>query len=382
MAGKRDFYEVLEIERTSTVEEIKKAYRKVALKNHPDRNPGDEEAIRRFKEASEAYDVLGDPDKKARYDRYGHAGLGAGAAGGGFQDVSDIFDAFGDLFEGFGLGGGRRRGGGGTRVRRGDNLKTSVTIDMLEAYRGVTKTVKIKRHKACKTCSGTGAKPGTSPVTCDYCGGRGQVVQSQGFFRLQTVCPACQGEGKVVRDKCADCSGSGMDIESQTLEVKIPAGIDNGMQMCLRGEGDIGPENGPRGDLYIDVNVKPHPLFEREGLHLICRVPITFTQAALGTEIEIPALSGPETLKIPSGTQPGEVFKMRHKGMTDPSGRSSSIGDLHVMIQVEVPKKLDKEQEKLLRKLAEHEQANVSPHRKSFFEKIAEAISGQAGSED
>lgn len=374
MATKRDFYEILELQRSASAEEIKKAYRKIALKNHPDRNPGDEEAIRRFKEASEAFDVLSDPDKKARYDRYGHAGLGAGAGPGGFQDVSDIFEAFGDLFEGFGVGGGRSRRGG-SRVRRGDNLKTSVTIELIDAFRGVKQTVKIKRHKACTTCNGTGAKPGTSPVTCDYCGGRGQVVQSQGFFRLQTVCPACQGEGKVIRDRCADCSGSGMDIETVTLDVTIPAGIDNGMQMCLRGEGDIGPENGPRGDLYIDVNVKPHALFERAGVHLQCTFPITFTQAALGTQIEIPALGGPESLKIPAGTQPGEIFKLRGKGMSDP--RTGSVGDLHVLIQVEVPKKLDKEQERLLRKLAEHEQANVSPHRKSFLEKIAEAFTLQ-----
>ncbi len=380
MATKRDFYEILEIERTATVEEIKKSYRKIALKNHPDRNPGDEEAIRRFKEASEAYDVLGDPDKKSRYDRYGHAGLGAGAGPGGFQDVSDIFEAFGDLFEGFGFGGGGRRRGGGTRARRGDNLKASVTIDLIDAYRGITKTVKIKRHKACQTCKGTGAKPGTSPVTCDYCGGRGQVIQSQGFFRLQTVCPACQGEGKVVRDRCSECSGSGMEIESVTLDVTIPPGIDNGMQMCLRGEGDIGPEDGPRGDLYIDVNVRPHALFERAGVHLSCTFPITFTQAALGTQIEIPALGGPETLKIPTGTQPGEVFKLRGKGMSDP--RSGAVGDLHVIVQVEVPKKLDKEQERLLRKLAEHEQANVSPHRKSFLEKIGEAFSLQSSDEE
>ncbi len=374
MSTKRCFYEVLEIEKTSSGDEIKKAYRKIALKFHPDRNPGDEEATRRFKEASEAFDVLSNPDKKARYDRYGHAGLGAGAGPGGFNDVSDIFEAFGDLFEGFGFSsrGGRSGGSGGTRVRRGDHLQTSLTIELIDAFRGTQQTIKIKRHAACKTCNGSGAKPGTSPVTCDYCGGRGQVVQSQGFFRLQTVCPACRGEGKVIRDRCQPCSGSGMEQETVTLEVTVPAGIDNGMQLCLRGEGDIGPENGPRGDLFVDIKVKPHNLFERQGIHLQCTFPVTFTQATLGTEIQIPALGGNETLKVPAGTQPGEVFRLKNKGMSDP--RTGQLGDLHVVVQVEVPKKLDKEQERLLRKLAEHEQANVSPHRKSFLEKIAAAF--------
>lgn len=380
MSAKRDFYEVLAIERSATDDEIKKAYRKIALKNHPDRNPDDEEAITRFKEASEAYNVLSDPEKRNRYDRYGHAGLGAGA-GPGFNDVSDIFEAFGDMFDGFGgiFGGGGRSRRGGPRARRGDHLKTSVTIELIDAARGCHRTIEIQRHQTCRTCNGSGAKAGSSPVNCDYCGGAGQVVQSQGFFRVQTTCPNCRGAGTIIKDKCETCQGSGMEPEKVELEVRIPAGIDNDMQLCLRGEGDVGQNGGPRGDLYVDVHVKDHPLFEREGIHLVCQIPITFTQAALGTELEIPVLGGRESVKVPAGTQPGEVFRLRGHGMSDP--RTGQAGDLHVEVQVEVPRKLDGEQERLLRDLAEHESANVSPHRKSFFEMIKECFTLHGNSE-
>lgn len=380
MSEKRDFYEVLGVERNATDDEIKKAYRKIALKNHPDRNPGDDEAVARFKEASEAYDVLSDADKRSRYDRYGHAGLGAGG-GPGFGDVSDIFDAFGDLFDGFGIFGNRgRRRGGGRRVQRGDHLQTSVTIELIDAARGCHRSITVQRHQTCRTCSGSGAKPGTSPVNCEYCGGAGQVVQSQGFFRVQTTCPNCRGAGTVINEKCETCVGSGMEPENVELEVRIPAGIDNDMQLCLRGEGDIGPNDGPRGDLYVDVRVKEHPLFKREGIHLTCEVPITFTQAALGTDLEIPVLGGREEVTVPPGTQPGEVFRLRGHGMSDP--RNGQVGDLHVSVQVEVPKKLDSEQERLLRELAEHEKANVSPHRKGFFEMITDLFTSHSDEEE
>ncbi|HLQ47048.1 MAG TPA: DnaJ domain-containing protein, partial [Planctomycetaceae bacterium] len=225
MASKRDYYEVLGVKKDASADEIKKAYKKLALANHPDRNPGDHTAVDRFKEAAEAFEVLSDPDKRGRYDRFGHEGVkGAGHAGGGFQDLGDIFEMFGDMFEGFGFGGGRRRGGGGRRATQGDSLKTALTIDLLEAAKGCTQQIEIKRRELCGTCQGSGAKAGSKPATCEYCNGHGQVVQSQGFFRIQTTCPACRGEGKIVRDKCSDCGGSGRTVEKSRLEVRVPPG--------------------------------------------------------------------------------------------------------------------------------------------------------------
>lgn len=365
MASKRDYYEVLGVPRDASPSDIKKSYRKLALENHPDRNPGDDEATNRFKEAAEAFEVLSDSQKRSRYDQYGHAGV-SGNGAGGFHDVSDIFEAFGDLFGGFGMGGGRR--GGRSRARRGEHLRSSLTIDLLDAASGCTRSLKLARHKSCSVCHGTGAEPGSSPEACDYCGGAGQVVQSQGFFRIQTTCPACRGEGTIVRSKCDDCRGSGFELEHVELEVKVPAGIDNGMQLCLRGEGERGPRGGPPGDLYVDIIVEEHPLFHREGSTLTCRIPITFTQAALGTELEIPVLDGRDVLTIPPGTQPGESFRLRGQGMPDPHG--GRRGDLFVEVLVEVPHELSEEQETLFRQLAELEHADVSPHRKSFFEKL------------
>jgi len=375
MPAKRDYYEVLEIARESSTEEIKKAYRKQAMKFHPDRNPGNEEAAERFKECAEAYEVLADNEKKARYDRYGHAGLGNGSGGGaGFQDVSDIFEAFGDIFGGvFGGGGGGRRGRSG---RRGESLRTSITIDLLEAAKGCKRTLEIDRPVECETCQGSGAKPGTQPETCQYCGGRGQVVQSQGFFRVQTTCPACRGEGKVVREKCEKCRGSGRENSHVSLEVNIPAGVDTGMQLCLRGEGEPGFHGGAPGDLYCDIQVKQHPFFQREGVHLICHVPITYTQAVLGAELEIPLLEGREKLTIPAGTQPDAVFKIKKQGMPDPHGRGR--GDLRVHVQLEVPKKLNARQKELLHELSEIERTNVGTHRKSFFKKLKDYFSQDA----
>lgn len=365
MASKRDYYEVLGVSRDAGDGEIKKAYRKLALANHPDRNPGDEGAVDRFKEASEAFEVLSDTNKRSRYDRYGHAGVsGNGAAG--FSDVGDIFDAFGDLFEGFGFGGSRRS----RRGRQGASLRTSETITLLEAAKGCTRNLEISRRELCTNCGGTGARPGTEPQNCDYCGGHGQVVQSQGFFRVQTTCPACRGDGKVVRDRCPECHGSGRETKATQLEVKIPPGVDTGMQLCLRGEGEPGQNGGPRGDLYVDIRVKDHPLFQREGVHLTCKVPITYSQAALGTELEVPLLEGRHTLMIPPGTQPDDVIRLRGMGMPDPHGRAQ--GDLFMRVQIEVPKKLTDRQEELVRELAELENTHVSPHRKTFFEKVKE----------
>jgi molecular chaperone DnaJ len=374
--SQRDYYEVLGVEKSASADEIKKAYKKLALKYHPDRNPGDEEAIENFKQAAEAYDVLSDADKRSRYDRFGHAGVNQGGGGGGaqFHDLGDIFEHFGSIFEGMGfggMGGGRRSRGG---VQRGSDLKSSVTIDLRQAATGIDKEIEINRKKPCTKCSGSGSEPGHKPEKCDYCGGQGQVIQSQGFFRMQTTCPACRGQGTIIRHKCNTCYGSGKEDEKVSLNVKIPAGIDNGMQLCLRGEGEVGTNAGPRGDLYVDVHVRPHSVFKREGVHLLCQVPISYTQAALGSKIEIPLLEGKTDVELSPGTQPGEVIRLRGKGMPDPRG--GRTGDLHIEVQLVVPKKLVPEHEALLRKLAEMEQAHVMPHQKSWFDKLKSLFTG------
>ena len=373
MAGKRDYYEVLGVERKASKKEISDAYRKLAIKYHPDKNPGDEEAVARFKEAAEAFEVLGDEEKRSRYDRYGHAGVNGPGGGSQFNDVNDIFEAFGDLFGGgiFGdvFGGGRR---GGRQVRKGADVGCEVTLDLVEAAQGVTKTVEFERHEACDKCHGSGAKPGTSPQTCNYCGGRGQVVQASGLFRVQTTCPACHGSGTLIKDPCADCRGAGYIAQRVRREVVIPAGVDHHMRVRLPGEGEPSTSGGPRGDCYCVINIKEHPLFQREGQHLVCRVPITYAQAALGATIEVPTLDGREELRVPAGTQTGEVFKLRGRGMPDPRQRDSRgrRGDLLVQTNIEVPKHLSQREEELLRELAEVEHANVSASRKSFFDKV------------
>lgn len=374
--AQRDYYEVLGVSRDAGADEIKKAYRKLALKYHPDRNQGDDEAVSKFKEASEAFDVLSDQQKRARYDQYGHAGVsGASGGGSGFHDLNDIFSAFGDIFEGFGFsggGGGRRRQSSG---RRGASLETTVVLDLPEAASGCSRTLEVSRRETCDTCSGSGAKPGSDVVNCSTCGGQGQVIQSQGFFRVQTTCPACKGEGKKVKDPCEDCRGGGRVMKSTTLEINIPAGVDNGMQMPIRGEGEAGIKGGPRGDLHVNFKVKEHPLFERQGQDLLCRFPVSYSQAALGADLEIPTLTGKEELTIKPGTQPGHVIRLRHKGMPDPNGRHH-VGDLLVEMTVEVPRSVTGRQEELLRELAELEETNVMPHKKSFFEHVKDFFSG------
>lgn len=368
MATKRDYYEVLGVVKSASIDDIKRAYRKLAAKHHPDRNPGDAAAVVAFKEAAEAFDVLSDPDKKVRYDRFGHAGVEAGGQGG-FQDVGDIFEAFGDMFgDLFGGNGGARRGAGGTRGRKGESLQTSLTIELLDAAVGCTRELEIDKHVSCITCNGSGARPGTQPQKCDYCDGRGQVIQSQGFFRVQTTCPSCRGRGTTIRDKCPECHGQRVVSRPSMLEVKVPAGIDNGMQLCLRGEGEAGENGGPPGDLYIDIRVKPHPLFKRDGRNLMCEVPITFAQAALGTSLDIPILTGKHHITVPAGTQPGEVFRLKSQGMPDPHG--GMRGDLLVEFHVEVPKKLNKKQEELLRQLSELDDKQVSAKRKTFLDSV------------
>ena len=380
MPQKRDYYEVLGVEARAGASAIKASYKAIALKNHPDRNPDNESAVERFKEAAEAFEVLSNPDKRARYDRFGHAGLQGSAGGGhqpGFTDVGDIFSMFGDIFEGFGFGGGAAGGrGGGPRARRGSHLQKGLTIELPAAAAGCSRSIEISRHEPCTTCSGSGARPGTTADTCDYCGGRGHVFHSQGIFSLQTTCPACQGDGQIIRDKCGTCRGAGRMPRSVTLDVKIPAGIDSGMRLCLRGEGESGSRGGPRGDLYVDIHVRDHPLFRREGPHLVCHVPITFSQAALGATIDIPVLEGRHPLPVPAGTQPGHVFRIRGGGMRDPHG-GRGVGDLLVEVEVEVPRKLGDDQEELLRQLAEIEQKNVSPHRKSFLDTLKDWFSSE-----
>jgi len=365
MASKRDYYEVLGVKRDASERDIASAYRKLAVKYHPDSNPGDAAAIEKFKEAAEAYEVLSDREKRARYDQFGHAA--SEQFGHQFHDVEDIFEAFGDIFSE--MFGGQRRGGG-RRVRRGADVRVDVTLDLEEAYRGVTKSVEFPRSKACGTCKGAGSKPGSQRTLCRHCGGRGQIVQSAGILRVQTSCPSCQGTGSIITDPCTDCRGRGYVQERARLDVTIPAGIDNGMRVRLASYGEPSPDGGPAGDCYCFVSVRKHKLFEREGTHLILRMPISYSQAALGASIEVPTLNGPHELKVPAGTQSGEVFRVRGRGLADPRG--GSAGDLHVQTTIEVPKKLTPKQDKLLRELADLEQSEVSPHRKSFLERIRE----------
>jgi molecular chaperone DnaJ len=366
--AKRCYYEVLSVKRDASEKEIATAYRKLALKYHPDTNPDDESAMEKFKEAAEAYEVLADAEKRARYDRFGHnAGESYGSQ---FQDADDIMEAFGSMFGDLFGGGGRR----GQRVRKGQDVRADVKLELEEAAKGVTKTVDYPRNKKCETCSGSGAKPGSSKTMCRYCAGHGQVVQSAGFVRVQTTCPQCRGAGAVINEPCTDCRGNGYVQTKVSKPVAIPAGIDDGMRVRIAGEGEPSPDGGPPGDLYCFVSVRNHRLFQRDGQHLILRMPITYSQAALGCTLDVPTLDGPHELKIPHGTESGEVFRIRGKGMPDPHGRGGK-GDLHVQTYIEVPKKLNTRQRELLNELAELEHANVTPHRKTFFETIKEYFS-------
>jgi len=367
MAEKRDYYEVLTVERTSTKIEIDRAYRKLAIKFHPDSNRDDADTVVKFKEVTEAYEILSDPQKRGRYDQFGHAGVN-GNAGPQIQDFDGFGDLFGDMLgEMFG-GGSRRGGGGGKRVRRGADLRCEMTLTLEEAARGCSKGVSFRRRKACSTCSGTGAAPGTKPVTCNTCGGRGQVIQQAGILRVQTNCPTCGGTGKTISQACQSCRGAGLESEKASLTVDIPAGVDDGMRVRLSGEGEASPDGGPSGDCYCFITVKPHSLFRRDGKNLILEFPISFSQAALGAEIEVPTLDGPSQLRIDPGTQSGDVFKLRGKGVVEPGG--ARPGDMLVQVVIEVPKKLSDEQEKLLRKLAELDHESVLPAHKSFFDKL------------
>ncbi|MCC2638346.1 MAG: chaperone protein DnaJ [Moraxellaceae bacterium] len=370
--AKRDYYEVLGVAKTASADEIKKAYRKLAMKHHPDRNPDDKSAEDKFKEANEAYEMLSDEDKRAAYDRHGHAGVDPNMGGGGFGGAgggsfSDIFgDVFGDIFGGGG-GGGR----GGQRVNRGSDLRYTLELDLEEAVRGTTVQIRVPKLSTCEVCDGSGAKKGTFPETCRTCAGNGQVRMQQGFFSVAQTCPTCRGRGKTIKDPCNACHGQGRVEKAKTLEVKIPAGVDTGDRIRLSGEGEAGPNGGPSGDLYVQVSVRAHKIFERDGADLYCEVPISFADAALGGELEVPTLEGRVKLKIPEGTQTGKLFRLRGKGVAPVRGGGQ--GDLLCRIVVETPVHLSKRQKELLREFqqdTDSENGKHSPRKSSWFESV------------
>jgi molecular chaperone DnaJ len=365
--GKKDYYELLGVNRSAGEDEIKKAYRKLALQHHPDRNPGDKQAEEKFKEVSEAYSVLSDAQKRSQYDQFGHAAFGeSGPFSGGFDFSGGFEDVFGDIFgEFFGGGGGRRRGRG-----RGEDLRYNLTLKFEEAAFGVEKKIKIPRHGPCETCRGTGAKAGTAPQTCLTCHGRGQVSFQQGFFSVSRTCSQCHGQGTIVKEPCATCGGAGRVRTMHTLSVKIPAGVDTGSRLKLRDEGETGPVGGVPGDLYVVIQTESHPIFVRDNLDIICDVPISFVQAALGAEIDVPTLDGKVKMKIPSGTQSGKVFRMKGKGIKDVQGLQQ--GDEHVRVIVETPTRLTAKQKELLKDFAELGGEEVNPLSKGFFDKVKE----------
>ena len=350
----RDYYRTLGVARDAPPEEIKKAYRQQALKYHPDRNPGNKDAEERFKEAAEAYSVLGDPEKRSVYDRYGREGLrGQGFSGFDSSVFEDFEDILGNFF-GFTIGdlfGGRERSRGGARRSRGRDLALEVEIGLEEAARGVEKEIKLNRAEACPVCGGSKRKPGTHPSACPACGGRGQVRYQQGFFTMARTCPRCQGAGEINPSPCEACGGRGHVRERRTLKVRVPAGVEDGSRLRLAGEGETGDEGMPAGDLYVMTRVRKHPFFEREGNDLACEITVSFTQAALGARVEIPTFEGTEILKVPAGTQPGATLRLKGRGLQDVSGRRK--GDLFVKVLVRTPDGLSKEQKALFAKLAE-----------------------------
>lgn len=350
--SKRDFYEVLGVSRDASERDIKKAYKRLAMKFHPDRNQGDESAADKFKEVKVAYEILTDPQKKAAYDQYGHAAFeqggmgGGGGFGGGQGDFGDIFgDVFGDIF------GGGRRGGGQRRAQRGSDLRYNMELTLEEAVRGVSKEIEVPTLVECDTCDGSGAKKGSSAQACGTCHGHGQVQMRQGFFAVQQTCPTCNGKGKIIKDPCNSCHGQGRKQKTKTLNVKIPAGVDTGDRIRLSGEGEAGEQGAPAGDLYVQVHVKEHNIFERDGNNLYCEVPVSFSMAALGGEVEVPTLDGRVNLKVPEETQTGRMFRMRGKGVK--GVRGGGVGDLIVKLVVETPVKLSSRQKELLREFEE-----------------------------
>jgi molecular chaperone DnaJ len=376
--AKRDYYEVLGVSKSATADEIKKAYRRLAMKHHPDRNAEDTSAEDRFKEAKEAYEVLKDKNKRATYDQFGHDGLRAGPGGaggfGGAEGFSDIFgDVFGDIF-------GQGRARGGRQVFKGADLGYELKLDLETAVAGETVTIDVPTQVACETCNGSGAKKGTEPSSCSTCGGVGQVRMQQGFFSVQQTCPVCKGAGTVISDPCEDCHGRGRVHKTKTLSVKVPAGVDEGDRIRLSGEGEAGRNGGPSGDLYVEIRVRPHKIFERISADLSCEVPLSFATATLGGEVELPTLNGNVSLKVPAGTQSGKVFRLRGKGVT--TVRDARTGDLFARVAVETPVNLTSEQSEILSQFDELVSAGGDKHSpraggwmdtvKRFFERISQ----------
>jgi len=361
---KSDYYEILSVPRAASAEDIKKAYRKCALAHHPDRNPGDHKAEEKFKEATEAYQVLSDPEKRRVYDQFGHEGL-AGAGGPGDFSAAGFTDIFEDIFEDFFGGGGSRRR---QRAQRGSDLKHDQEILFDEAAFGTEKEIELRREEACTACKGDGAKPGTARATCPACHGSGQILASSGFFSISRTCHRCQGQGSFVEHPCGSCRGTGRVLVSRKIKVKIPAGVDTGLRLRMPGEGEAGLRGGPRGDLYIDIYVKPHEIFTRQGDNVLCEVPVSFVQASLGAEIDVPTLTGTTALKVPAGTQSGKVLRLKGKGIASVNGHG--IGDEEVRIVVETPAHLSDKQKDLLKQFAGLSGEKVNPLSSSFGEKV------------
>lgn len=350
---KRDYYEVLGLDKSASDSEIKKAYRKLAKQYHPDRNKDNPEAEEKFKEASEAYAVLSDSDKKSRYDQFGHQGLG-GAGFEGFGSAEDIFSQFGDIFGDFfggGFGGFGRGGGRQQRAKRGEDLQVSLNVDFIDAIKGCEKKIRVPRMEHCSPCSGSGAAPGSSPKTCETCGGQGAVIQRQGFLQIQTTCPRCQGKGTMISNPCTTCNGKGRQRKSNEIKVSIPPGVDDGIRLRVSGKGNEGEKGAHAGDLFVSLRVKEHEHFERDGDDIMVTVPVSYSQACLGSEISVPTVHGEETLTIPSGTQSGKIFTLHGKGAPRLGGNRGK-GDHFVQVCVAVPKSLSGEEEELIRKLA------------------------------
>jgi molecular chaperone DnaJ len=372
--SKRDYYEVLGLSKDAQEADIKKAYRKLAKKYHPDLNPEDKEAEQNFKEVNEAYEVLSDKEKRSNYDRFGHAGTNPNGfgGGGGFSGTGGFEDIFDMFFGGSGFGGSTRRNG----PQKGEDLRVDIELKFEEAAFGVEKDVDIARNEECHTCHGTGAKPGTNVKTCDKCNGTGQIQYTQntplGRFVNVKTCDKCHGDGKTVETPCTTCHGRGQEHKRRTIHVNIPAGVDNGSVLPLRGEGEPGTKGGRTGDLYVYIHVKPHPIFKREGNDIYCEVPITFAQAALGYELSVPTLDGKVKYTIPEGTQTGTVFRLKGKGV--PNVRGYGRGDQYVKVKVEVPKKLNKEQKEILQKFAEISGQEVHEQSKGFFDKVKDVF--------
>ncbi|MEW5962130.1 MAG: molecular chaperone DnaJ [Pseudomonadota bacterium] len=380
--AKRDYYEVLGVQRTATEQDLKSAYRKLAKEYHPDRNPGDATSEQRFKEVNEAYEALKDPQKRAAYDRFGHAafdgggGFGRGGGGGGgfgpefASSMSDIFD---DLFGEF--MGGRRGGRARTGRERGADLRYNMEITLADAHAGKKAEIVVPTSVSCETCSGTGAKAGTKPTTCPTCGGMGKIRASQGFFTVERTCPNCHGRGEVIEDPCPSCHGAGRVTKERKLSVEIPAGVEDGTRIRLAGEGEAGLRGGPAGDLYIFLSVKPHEFFQRDGADIFCKVPIAMTTAALGGQIEVPTVEGSVTrVRVPEGTESGKQFRLKGKGM--PVLRSKVTGDMYIQVEVETPKSLTRRQRELLEEFERESHKETSPHSAGFFARVKEFFDG------